>query len=58
MRRYAAKVNAGFVDYYAALVDERGFLKDGFSNDGLHPNPKGYELMAPLAAAGIEKALR
>lgn len=58
LREYAAKVNAGFVDYHSALVDEKGFLKDGFSNDGLHPNAKGYELMSPVAAAAIDEALR
>ncbi len=58
LREYAAKVNAGFVDYYGALADEKGWLKDGFSNDGLHPNLKGYELMTPLAADAIAKALQ
>ena len=48
---------AGFADYYSATVDEKGFLKDGFSRDGLHPNEKGYELMAPVAEAAIRKAL-
>jgi lysophospholipase L1-like esterase len=46
------------VDYYSALVDEKGMLKDGYSGDGLHPNAKGYELMAPLAEAAIARALQ
>jgi lysophospholipase L1-like esterase len=33
-------------------------LKDGYSADGLHPNAKGYELMAPLAEAAIARALQ
>ncbi len=57
LREYAAKVNASLVDYHAALADDKGMLKDGFSGDGLHPNAKGYELMAPLAEAAIRKAL-
>ena len=32
-------------------------MKDGFSGDGLHPNAKGYEIMAPIAEAAIQKAL-
>ena len=48
---------AVYADYYAATVDEKGFLKDGFSGDGLHPNAKGYELMAPVATAALQKAL-
>lgn len=56
-REYAVKVKAVYADYYSVLVDDKGMLKDGFSADGLHPNPKGYELMAPVAEAAIQKAL-
>ena len=28
------------------------------SRDGVHPLPAGYAIMAPLAEAGIEKALK
>jgi len=57
LREYAAKVHAEYVDYYSALVDQQGMLKDGYSADGLHPNVKGYELMAPLAEEAIARAL-
>jgi lysophospholipase L1-like esterase len=57
IKEYAAKVNAVYCDYFAATVDEKGFLKDGFSGDGLHPNAKGYELMVPVAEAAIRKTL-
>ncbi len=33
-------------------------LREGYSDDGLHPNEKGYALMAPVAESAIEKALR
>jgi lysophospholipase L1-like esterase len=46
-----------YADYFGALVDDKGMLKDGFSRDGLHPNDKGYALMAPVAAAAIQQAL-
>ena len=57
LREYASANKLGYADYYSALVDERGFLKDGFSGDGLHPNAKGYAVMAPIAEAAIRKAL-
>jgi lysophospholipase L1-like esterase len=57
IRDYAAKVNAVYADYFAALVDETGMLKQGFSGDGLHPNDRGYALMVPVAEAAIAKAL-
>lgn len=58
IKDYAAKSNAIFADYYAAVVDEKGMLREGISNDGLHPNAKGYELLAPVADAAIRKALQ
>jgi lysophospholipase L1-like esterase len=58
MRQYAAQNHLTYLDYYSAMVDEKGFLKDELSNDGLHPNKKGYEVMNPLASAAIAKALK
>ena len=58
MKDYAGRVNAIYVDYFAALVDGRGWLKEGCSNDGLHPNAEGYKVMAPLVSEAIEKALK
>jgi lysophospholipase L1-like esterase len=33
-------------------------LKAEYSEDGVHPNIKGYQVMEPLAEAAIVKALR
>jgi lysophospholipase L1-like esterase len=57
IKDYAARVNAIYVDYFNATVDEKGWLKDGLSGDGLHPNAEGYKLMAPIVAAAIQKAV-
>jgi acyl-CoA thioesterase I len=57
IKSYAAEVHAVFADYYSALVDSKGMLKDGYSNDGLHPNDRGFALLAPVAEAAVEKAL-
>ncbi|MCZ2156741.1 MAG: SGNH/GDSL hydrolase family protein [Bryobacterales bacterium] len=58
LKDYASRVGAVYADYYSALVDNRGWLKEGYSEDGLHPNAAGYKLMAPVAEAAIEKAMR
>ena len=57
IKSYADKVHATFADYYSALVDSKGMLKNGYSNDGLHPNDRGFALLAPVAEAAIEKTL-
>ena len=43
-----------YVDYHSALVDKAGFLQADLADDGLHPNAKGYRLMAPVALAAID----
>ncbi len=46
-----------YLDYFSALVDDKGLMKKDLADDGLHPNAAGYKIMAPLAEAAIEKAL-
>ena len=58
MKDYALRHDAIYADYFTALVDQKGWLKDGISADGLHPNADGYKLMAPIAEAAIRQALR
>ena len=58
MKDYATKNHYIYLDYFAAMVDDKGFLKDELSNDGLHPNPQGYAVMNPLAEAAIKEALK
>ena len=58
MKAYAATHRLTYLDYFSAMVDEKGFLKDELSNDGLHPNPAGYAVMNPLAEAAIASSLK
>lgn len=58
IKKYAASVGAVYTDYFSAVVDGSGMLKEGLSGDGLHPNKQGYALMAPVAQAAIDKALK
>jgi lysophospholipase L1-like esterase len=37
-----------YIDYYSALVDSSGQLQADVSDDGLHPNGRGYRIMSPL----------
>jgi lysophospholipase L1-like esterase len=58
MRKFAADSKSIYLDYYSAMVDDKGFLKEELSEDGLHPNQKGYDVMAPLAERAISSALK
>jgi lysophospholipase L1-like esterase len=57
LQGYCADHSVTYVDYYSAMADADGGMKPGISFDGVHPNAKGYAIMAPLAQAGIDKAL-
>ncbi|HLW86289.1 MAG TPA: SGNH/GDSL hydrolase family protein [Candidatus Sulfotelmatobacter sp.] len=46
-----------YLDYFTALVDDKGLMKKDLADDGLHPNAAGYKIMTPLAEAAIQKAL-
>jgi lysophospholipase L1-like esterase len=57
LQGYCVNHSVIYVDYYSAMADANGGMKQGISFDGVHPNAKGYAIMAPLAQAGIDKAL-
>ena len=57
IRKYAAEHHHVYVDYHSAMKDARDGLPPNLSKDGVHPTEAGYQLMAPLIEAGIEKAL-
>ncbi len=58
MKKYAADHDFVYVDFHSAMKDDRDGLPPTLSRDGVHPLPAGYAIMAPLAEAGIEKALK
>jgi lysophospholipase L1-like esterase len=58
IKRYAADHGDIYLDYFSAMVDERGALKKELSEDGLHPNKAGYAVMAPLAEKAIAEAAK
>jgi lysophospholipase L1-like esterase len=57
LKAYCAANGHVYLDYFGAMVDDKGLLKRDLADDGLHPNVTGYKLMTPLAQAAVEKAL-
>jgi lysophospholipase L1-like esterase len=58
MKDYAAANGHVYLDYVPAMTDAKGLLRAELSEDDLHPNAAGYAVMAPLAEAAIQTALR
>jgi len=57
LRTYCEQNKIVYLDYFSAMVDEHGMMKESLADDGLHPNDAGYRVMAPLAEMAISKAL-
>jgi len=57
MKEYAARIGEEYLDYFSAMADAKSGLKAELGDDGVHPNPAGYAIMAPLAEKAIAKAL-
>lgn len=58
MKAYAAANGDTYLDYFSAMTDQTGLMRAELTEDDLHPNVKGYAIMAPLAEAAIATALK
>ena len=58
LKNYCAKNGLIYLDYFSAMVDERGLLRRDLAVDGLHPVDAGYKIMASLAKIAVEQVVR
>jgi len=58
MKKYAAAEHHIYLDYFSAMLDGTGLMREDLTADDLHPNAKGYAIMGPLAEAAIKQALK
>lgn len=57
IKKYADANGILYLDYFSAMADEHNGLKTAYSEDGVHPNKLGYQIMAPLAEKAITEVL-
>src|ERR1700733_13748808 len=57
LKDYCAKNGFVYLDYFSAVMDDKGMLRRDLSDEGLHPNASGYKVMAPLAEKAIARAI-
>lgn len=57
IQEYAKTNGHIYLDYFAAMADERNGLPPKLSADEVHPNEAGYKVMEPLVTLAISKAL-
>jgi len=56
IKAYAEKSSCIYLDFFPAMANDRNGLKAEYSEDGVHPNDAGYNVMEPLTEVAIEKA--
>lgn len=56
LARLCAEKGVDYIDYYSALDDGRGEIDSRYSDDRLHPNRAGYDVMEPIVLAALAKA--
>jgi len=57
IKDYCVRNDCIYLDYFNAMLDDKGMLQADLAEDGLHPNDKGYAIMTPLAQKAIDQAL-
>jgi len=57
LKAYATQHHLVYLDYHAAMADDRQGLPTALSKDGVHPTPAGYHIMGPLLQQAVARAL-
>jgi lysophospholipase L1-like esterase len=58
LKGYCEKNGLIYLDYFSAMVDDKGLLKRDLAKDGLHPDQAGFAVMSPMAEKAIEQDLK
>lgn len=57
LKEYCSREGFTYLDYYGALASADGQLPSDVSDDGLHPNARGYSVMSPVLLEAINTTL-
>lgn len=57
IKDYSIKNEIVYADYFSAMVDENNGLRKEYSEDGVHPNLRGYKVMAPIIENVIQRVI-
>ena len=58
IQKYADANKLLYLDYYSAMVNKQKGIMSAYSEDGVHPNKKGYQIMEPLIESAIDSILK
>ncbi|GMN08772.1 SGNH/GDSL hydrolase family protein [Croceitalea sp. MTPC9] len=58
LKNIAEQKEVPYLDYFAAMADDRNGLPSALTTDEVHLTEKGYEVLGEMAKKAIEKALK
>jgi lysophospholipase L1-like esterase len=58
LKAWAKARGLTYADYWSAMGLPNGEMNPAYSRDTVHPNPTGYAVMEPIAAAAVAQALK
>ncbi len=58
IKAYAKKNGMEYVDYFSAMADSKGAMREGLSDEGCHPTVAGYAIMEQQVQPAISKVLK
>lgn len=58
LKAYADANKVIYVDYWPVLATAEGAIDPSLSDDALHPNTKGYDVMEPVILKAVKQALK
>ena len=58
IKDYSEKNKIIYADFFTPMADERNGLKKEYSEDGVHPNKDGYDVMTPFVEKAIAESLK
>ncbi len=53
----AERENVTYIDFHSVLMDEEGRMKTEYTDDGLHPNERGYAVMTRILQPHLARHL-
>ena len=56
--KYAGEHGYAVIDFFTPMVDESRGLKHAYSEDGVHPNAAGYDVMAGLVHTSLARIVK
>jgi lysophospholipase L1-like esterase len=57
IKNYSEANHCIFVDFYTVLAGKDGLFPRDLSDDGIHPNIRGYAVMEPILEVAVKKAI-